>query len=313
MVSSGRVPGDAPTVTAIVCTRDRPELLEQALRSVCAALRPSDELIVVDSASRTGEPAEVARAAGATVVRVELPGLTRARNAGLAAAAAPIVAFTDDDCVVASDWLECVEKAFLDPTVAFITGQVLPDTDRRLNISCIVSPDPRRFDADSDPFQCGTGANMSYRRDACQAIGGFDEYLGPGAPLIQGEEVDMFWRMLRAGRLGAYEPAASVRHTQWRSDRESIQLSYSYGIGAGAVATKMIRLRDPRGWPLLRMRLGKQGFGAAFRELFARHESAAAATALQGLGAARGATRAARLPLHGDVFGPNSATQARPA
>src|SRR5438067_1168599 len=67
--------------------------------------------------------------AGVPCVRCELPGVARARNAGFRATHAPIVAFTDDDCLVAPDWTGAVAGAFhaADRDVAFVTGRVLPD------------------------------------------------------------------------------------------------------------------------------------------------------------------------------------------
>ena len=91
-------------VSVVVCSRDRADFLRDALVAVCAALRPQDELVVVDSASVDASVALVAVESGARVVRAERPGLGYARNLGWRAATRSILAFTDDDCAPAPDW-----------------------------------------------------------------------------------------------------------------------------------------------------------------------------------------------------------------
>jgi glycosyltransferase involved in cell wall biosynthesis len=63
-----------PALSVVICCRDRPQLLEQALAAVVGALRPEDELVVVDSASRDPAVQRVAAAAGATVLVCDEPG-----------------------------------------------------------------------------------------------------------------------------------------------------------------------------------------------------------------------------------------------
>jgi hypothetical protein len=67
-------------VAVVICTRDRPAQLETALAAAVAHARSSDDLIVVDSASTQPAVGQVAAAAGARVVRVDAPGLSRARR-----------------------------------------------------------------------------------------------------------------------------------------------------------------------------------------------------------------------------------------
>ena len=283
-------PGD-DAVTVVLCTRDRAELLHGAVAAIQAALRPGDELVVVDSASVDGQAVAPAREAGARVVRAERPGLSRARNVGLAAAATPLIAFTDDDCRPAADWIERLAAGFEDPAVGFVTGRVDADRTGRMAVSCMVDPEPRRHRLGDDPFALGVGANMAVRADAAAQVGGFDERLGAGAPLRAGEDVDLWWRLLQDGWEGRYRPDARVSHVQWRDGGAALRLSYGYGLGAGALAAKAIRARQPGGWALLAQRLWADGLGRAGRDLRAGYQTGAAASALQAAGAAAGALR----------------------
>src|SRR5262245_11986459 len=120
-------PGSAPSVTVVLCSRDRPEQLAEALPAVKASLGAADQLIVVDSASRGPETTGLAERLGVRCVRVERPGLARARNAGVREAATDVVAFTDDDCTPLDGWLDALREPFRDPAVGFVTGAVGTD------------------------------------------------------------------------------------------------------------------------------------------------------------------------------------------
>ena len=71
-------------VSVVVCSRDRPQHLAACLEALLTAIRPQDEVIVVDSASRDARTRRAAFDHGVRVVRCERPGLSHARNAGLA-------------------------------------------------------------------------------------------------------------------------------------------------------------------------------------------------------------------------------------
>ena len=285
-------------LSVLVCTRDRPALLAGCLEALSGAIGAADEVVVVDSASADAAAVSaVARRHGARYVRVDRPGLSRARNAGTAAARAPIVAFTDDDCRPGPGWGDAIAGAF-DPDVDFVTGPVTAEGGGRLPVSVVTDTAPRRFGAGTDPGTCGAGANMAFRVEALRAVDGFDEFLGAGGPLRAGEDLDAFARLLAGGRQGRYEPAAALAHVQWRRDAEAVALGWNYGLGAGAVAMKALRTGSGRG--LLARRLGRDGVGAIVRSVRHRHWTGVATSVLQLAGTVVGAARTARRPVtHG--------------
>jgi GT2 family glycosyltransferase len=226
-------------VSVIVCSRDREQRLRDALRSISGALRPGDELVVVDSASRDGATAAVAAELGLRHVRLDVPGLARARNAGVEASSNPLVAFTDDDCHPDEGWLAAAVAAFEDRGVGLVTGRVRSNRPEAESNSTLDLPDRRLVTGVTDPARLGHGANMVFRRAALEAIGGFDERLGAGTRLRSAEDVDAFFRVLEAGWTVVYEPRASVLHDQWR-EGESLALRYAYGLGGGAFTAKVL-------------------------------------------------------------------------
>ena len=103
-----------PEVSVVVATRDRAMLLEELLASLRRQTLPADrfEVLVVDDGSGDGTAALLATEERQGTLRTvatghrEAVGPAAARNAGWRAARAPVVAFTDDDCVVSPRWLE---------------------------------------------------------------------------------------------------------------------------------------------------------------------------------------------------------------
>ena len=290
----------APAVTVVVCTRDRHEQLARALPAVVAELGPSDGLLVVDSASRGNQTAEVAATLGLHCLRVDEPGLSRARNAGLRAADAPVVAFTDDDCRPLPGWLDAVREPFSDPAVGFVTGRVTADATGPGN-SLLAAEEPARYDGPRDVAGIGHGANMAFRRSALDAVGPFDERLGAGAALRSGEDADMLYRCLEGGWHGVYAPSAVVAHDQWRDLREMLRLRYGYGLGNGAYRAKVFK-RTPRRGSELVLRPFKGGVEYAWLGVRTR-DGIVILRALLGLaGTAVGTIRGLWAPCDGGVF-----------
>lgn len=266
------------SVGVVLCTRDREELLRAALASVLAACdRVADrlaEVVVVDNAPRTGATrAVVDELADPRITYVLEPraGLSRARNTGVRASTADVIAFTDDDVLVDADWLDAVLRGFSrGPRVGCVTGLVPTaelDTeaqhffDRKVRWSS--SCTPRLYDLTTSegvlyPYSAGlfgTGANFAVSREAFTALVGFDEALGAGAPTRGGEDLDWFVRTLLAGFTIAYEPAAVVWHRH-RRDVDSLA-EQLYGYGTGFTAYLLKQALSPRGFLEVARRLVK--------------------------------------------------------
>jgi glycosyltransferase involved in cell wall biosynthesis len=164
-------------VSVVVPTYRRPGLLHQCLTSLCHQTMSSSryEIVVVDD----GLDTETTREVKSWQATPEVPairylttpraqsGPAVARNIGWRAASSGIIAFTDDDCLPASDWLSTGAAAFDDPDVSGIWGRIIvpiPDDPT----------DYERNTAGLEEAPCAT-ANCFYRTTALQAVGGFDE------------------------------------------------------------------------------------------------------------------------------------------
>jgi GT2 family glycosyltransferase len=237
----------ADSITAIVCTRDRPRMLEECLARLSESLRAGDHLVVVDSASTSPEVSEVAARHTQHVVRCDRPGLSVARNAGWRAATTEAVLFVDDDVRVAPDWAQCAARVLGEhPEAGFVTGWVgVPPEQTGGHRPVAVADDesPRSLDRWSTG-SWGHGANMATRRSVLEQLGGFDDLLGAGSAFPGAEDYDFFDRVFDAGMGGRFDPRLRAFHEQWRDPRALVRLDYRYGKGAGARIRKQMSVRS---------------------------------------------------------------------
>ena len=231
-------------LSVVVPCRDRATLLAGSLPALCAALRPGDELVVVDAASIGRDVQEVARAAGAHVIRCSEGGATAARNAGWAAARHDLVAFLDDDCRPEPGWADAVDAALGD--LDAVCGRMLAEGEGHLSL--LDDPQPRDYRLGDDIELFGHGGNLAVRRPALAAVSGWDPRIGPGTRWPGAEDKDLLLRLLAAGHRAGYRPGPAVRHLQWRTRRQVLkaELGYARGLGALAVKGRRAGLPAPR-------------------------------------------------------------------
>ena len=230
-----------PEIAVVVGTRDQPDQVRRALLSVLACDYPALSVVVVDQSRGPDTMVALDRWADHRRVRILTdgrPGLARGRNRGIEAASADLVAFTDDDCVVARDWPAALAAAFdrCGPPLSCSGRSTYPHTIGARASSWIRAPAPhceRRLR--SKTRLEGIGACMAVRRAAWRTLGGFDEMLGVGAPLRAGEDADRFVRALLAGYDVCEEPAAVVTHHGFRRWDESQRVVHDYMYGLGGV------------------------------------------------------------------------------
>jgi O-antigen biosynthesis protein len=269
-----------PAVTVAIATAYRPEELERCLKSLARGARRPDEVVVVDQ-STGGETRAVASSVAIEVTYLadRGRGLGRAQNIGFAAASAPVVAVLDDDCVADEHWLETIAELFdADAGLAGLAGRVLPIEPAppgTVAISTRPSTVRRTFGFTLEPWNVGSGNNFAIRADWFARVGGCDERLGPGAAGQGGLDMDLFYRLLRAGGPMAYEPSVLVFH-ETKPRRERVARRGAYGFGMGAAAVFRHRDPDPHALAMLRTWLGYRvrllGRALVQRRLRSAHE-----------------------------------------
>ncbi len=228
-------------ISILLCTRDRPAMLAEALASIRRSCHPDLEVIVIDSASREDDTQRVTEAAGYRYVRSDIPGLSIARNVGLASSTRPIVVYTDDDCEAAPGWDTVLLRHFRRPNAGAVTG------DMRHHGEPIQAGRARTFTTPAKGLDAGHGAIMAFRRDLLLQLGGFDEVLGAGRRLAGAEDLDMFCRVIAAGSIVINDPECVVVHMNTRDEEDFAKLMRGYGLGLGALGNKWLRTRPAVG------------------------------------------------------------------
>lgn len=253
-----------PSVSVIVCTRDRADQLKGSVRAILASSYTHFELVVVDQSHDTSS-ADVIAAVRQDDQRIRLVrdagrGLSRARNLGIAETTGEYVVFTDDDCVPAWDWLERVVSALeADQGAGVVFGSVVPGPYDPAHgfIDGYIPPRRRRLTGRLGKLlDGGIGANMGYRRSALEATGGFDDWLGAGGYFASCEDGDMAYRTLASGYALLHAPDARVIHhglRDWPSGRALTRRTY---VAVAAAYMKYVRLADPIGVCLVAQQLG---------------------------------------------------------
>lgn len=191
-------------VSVVIAARDAAATLPAALEALAAQERvPAFEVLVVDDGS-TDATAVIAAAHPVVTALLtgEGEGPGAARNAGVAAARAPVVAFTDADCAPAPGWLAAGLTALAEGADV-VQGRVEPagpsgPWDRTVSVA--------------GPSPLYETANLFVDAELFRTAGGFEPWLRPRRSKELAEDVWLGWRLRRRGARVAYAPNARVHH-----------------------------------------------------------------------------------------------------
>jgi GT2 family glycosyltransferase len=235
-------------VSALVCTRHRPDSLLRTVRSLLGPDSGPFELFVVDQSDGLESQQALAVFQGdprLRYVRSLATGKGAALNEGLHLARGNVVVCTDDDCEAPPGWPEEMARVMAahpkaavvfcnvtaephDPTTGYV-----PTVQRRSDRVLRTIADARNG--------FGLGAGMALRRDAVLAFGGFDEAFGPGARFSSGDDWDISVRALLRGWQVYDTASVSVLHYGFRTLAEGKAHALRDWVAIGALCAKPIR------------------------------------------------------------------------
>jgi O-antigen biosynthesis protein len=249
-----------PMVSIIIPTHDRAATLERMLKSLQKLYYPGPkEIIIVDNRPSDDQTERlVAAFEGVRYLREDRSlGSWGARNSGIRQVKGDIIAFTDDDTKIEPQWLTALVETFLaNPEIKAVTGPAYPgelETEAQLifeshatfsrgewqRIFTLTEPEKGSY-LPGGVSWAGQGCNMAFRREVFEEIGPFDPILDRHTPARTGGDIEMFYRVLRAGYKLVYEPKAMMYHYH-RRDREGLKAQLRlYGRGRTAFAMKVV-------------------------------------------------------------------------
>ncbi len=272
MLTRVSLPLQQPTFEAsvIVCTRDRAQQLHAFLESVdVEQMREQGcELVLVDNGSVDDTPAvlgsfvEAVGSGGIQWLTELRTGKSFALNAGLSAARGRILAFTDDDCYLGENYFRSLRQAFRTGDFAYCGGQIRLYDPQDAFYVCNHNTEPSMI----RPYvflPAGRiqGANMAFRREVVERIGGFDTMFGAGLR-FRCADIDFAGRAAQAGFKGAHVPELIVFHHHGRRHGDDLErLKRQNDYARGAYYAKFIlagHWRYLTRWFKLSLRRGKQ-------------------------------------------------------
>jgi glycosyltransferase involved in cell wall biosynthesis len=236
--------GAIPTLSVLICTRNRAAKCRRAVHSVLANSFVDFELIVVDQSSDLSTRAALAGIGDDRLhyFHTDTVGVAISRNIAVREAHADIVVFADDDCVCDRAWLASIHAEFIaDPQAVGVYGRVVAygkgnekgqdDWDCLSEVGGLICPalnqSVHRVVVDSPVIPhlaLGGGNNMSFRKEVFRKVGLFNEMLGPGSRIGTGEDTEFTYRLLVNRYRLIYSPVPLVEHDNWLDRPHFVQM-----------------------------------------------------------------------------------------
>ena len=227
---------DLPRASIIVPAFNAAEEIGDCLQALLAQDYPAErlEIIAVDNRSTDRTTEVMCRYPVRVLAERRVQSSYAARNTGLAAARGGVLLFTDADCVPEPGWARALVAALADDDAGGAAGRIEAASGDTL---------VERFQTDERVLDAATAftrpalpfaqtANAAYRRAIFERVGLFDP------TLVSGGDLDLSWRMQRAGWGLAYAPGAVIRHRHRRTFGGLVRLYAKNGHGAALLAER---------------------------------------------------------------------------
>jgi len=224
-----------PKISVVIPTRNRPTALRRCLEALAeSTLDPrSFEVIVVEDGSDQPLTSEISAVRGKlalSVLHQEHRGPAAARNHGRARAAAPMLAFTDDDCRPSPDWLPAILSSAAEAPTAMIGGATLNAVHTSIFSEASQLLIRYLYEAYQQPSgqpNFFTSNNLAVRAAALEELGGFNERF----PRAAGEDRELCWRWCNERRPMLFAPDATVMHYHDLDACGFARQHFNYGRG----------------------------------------------------------------------------------
>ena len=249
------MPQTWPPITVVVSTKDRGKRTVAAIEKILLNDYNDFEVRISDQSVDNLTETSIQRFVPDPrfyYARTNSVGSSAGRNLAIKAAKNELIAITDDDCQTPPNWLRELASAFVvNPRIGIVFGNTHPslyDTSGGF-IPSYVRREPFLALGIYEKHRVeGMGSCMGLKKSVWRALGGFDEFLGPGALFKAADDADFAIRALLAGYYVFETPAFSVSHDGFRTWDEGRILIHGYLYGLGATFAKHLKCRH---WPTI--------------------------------------------------------------
>lgn len=224
-----------PRIAVVIPTYERPEPLGRCLAALAAQTLPREEfqVVVVDDGSAY-DPESVVGSfredLRLDLLRQDHRGPGAARNRGVEAAEAGLIAFTDDDCEPRPDWLEAMRSRLTGEREPCLVGgsivNLLTDNPFACGTQMVLDMVYEHYNADPDDARFFASMNLGVRKAALIDCGGFSESFRTA------EDRELCDRWRHAGHRLVFEPRAQIGHAHHLTFRTFSRQHLGYGRGA---------------------------------------------------------------------------------
>lgn len=236
-------PLQLPLISVLIVTRDRHQQLLECWQALKIQTQVNFQVVTVDQSDVPLPSSRLAQASNDVPSFVYLHSTTKGKskglNLGLQSCTAPLIAFTDDDCLPDKNWLKSIIKTFKkSPEAGAVFGRTLPylptQFDGAICPCTQLSEQSAIFKKLTHHWQIGYGNNMAIRKELLLRLGGFCEWLGPGSIGSNAEDADLIQRLLADGQQLHYQPKCLVFHNRWLNTSQYQKQLQSYSCGETA-------------------------------------------------------------------------------
>lgn len=225
-------------ISVCINTRNRPEKLMRCVKSILNNSFKSYEIIIIDQSTKGSNTFFLKNIKVKYFISPQ-KGVGFAKNFALKKAKGEIVAFTDDDCIVNTNWLQNISQSLKEnKNIAGVFGKVLPYKQKsHKNMICLCTFLKKKNEIITKPCihykKIGFGNNMAFRKNALIKIGGFKNWLGPGSIGNNAEDAEISYRMLLNDFKILYNSKIIVWHDRWfkKDSSELKRQMRSYACG----------------------------------------------------------------------------------
>lgn len=223
-----------PKISVVVCSYNGSATISNCLSGILELDYPNFETIVVNDGS-TDNLEAIVRRFPVKLISTPNQGLSAARNIGMEHATGEIIAYLDDDAYPDPHWLTYLAAAYRNSAHAGIGGPNLSPYNDAPVATCVAnSPGgPVHVLLTDEIAEHIPGCNMSFRKAVLEEIGGFDPTFR-----IAGDDVDLCWRVQKAGYTLGFHPTALVWHHRRNNVKAYWKQQKAYGKAEALLEAK---------------------------------------------------------------------------